>query len=106
MDVMDNMDYLNKYKSSAELKAYAKEHMFHQYGTAISAFLVSYMIIVFITFFSTLFLNTRTIAGVILNYLISFVIFVLTGLFTSGEKYFYLKISCGRPVVDAFLTKK
>lgn len=90
------MDNLNRYKSSAELKAYAKEHMLQHYGTAISALLIVGVITIFITFFSTLFLNTKTLTGVILQYLISFVISVLTGLFTSGEKYLYLKICCGR----------
>ncbi|MCM1089024.1 MAG: DUF975 family protein [Muribaculaceae bacterium] len=93
------MDNLHRYKSSAELKAYAKEHMFDQYGTAISAFLIVNVITIFVTFFSTLFLNTQTITGVVLQYLISFVISVLTGLFTSGEKYLYLKICCGRPAM-------
>lgn len=88
----------SRYKSSAELKALAKEHMFNKYGTAIGAMVIVSMITMFVSFFSSIFINTKTIAGVILNLLISFVISVLTGLFTSGQKYFYLKISCGRPV--------
>lgn len=86
------------YKSSGELKALAKEHMFGRYGTAIGATLTISMITGFITFFSTIYLNTMTLTGVILNYLISFVISVLTGVFHSGQNYFFLKISCGRPV--------
>ena len=88
----------HKYKSSAELKALAKEHMFNHYGTAISAILAVYFITAFITFFSTMFLNMKTITGVILNFLISFVISVLAGLLVSGERYLFLKISCSRPV--------
>ena len=89
---------MDQYKSSAELKAIAKEHMFGRYGTAIAAFLIVGFITGFITIFSTYFLDTRTQPGVILNYLISFVIAVLTGLFSSGTGYFYLKISCSQPV--------
>ena len=88
---------MNRYKSSAELKALAKEHMFGQYGTAIAAFLIVILISGFVSIFSTFFLDTRTLSGVILNYLISFVIAVLTGLFSSGTGYFYLKISCSQP---------
>ncbi len=88
----------SRYKSSAELKAIAKEHMFNKYGTAIGAMVVVSMITMFVSFFSSIFIDTKTIAGLILNLLISFVISVLTGLFTSGQRYFYLKISCGRPV--------
>lgn len=88
----------SRYKSSAELKAIAKEHMFNKYGTAIGAMVIVSMLTMFVSFFSSIFIDTRTIAGVILNLLISFVISVLTGLFTSGQRYFYLKISCDRPV--------
>lgn len=93
------MDSSNKYKSSSELKALAKEHMFGNYGTAIAATVVVFMIVSCVSFFSSLFINTKTISGLILNFLISFIISILTGLFTSGEKYFYLKISCGRQTV-------
>ncbi|MDE6663747.1 MAG: DUF975 family protein [Lachnospiraceae bacterium] len=88
----------SRYKSSAELKAIAKEHMFNKYGTAIGAMVIVSMITMFVSFFSSIFIDTKTIAGIILNLLISFVISVLTGLFTSGQRYFYLKISCDRPV--------
>lgn len=92
------MDNLNRYKSSSELKAIAKEHLFGKYSTAIGALIIVFMIVSFVSFFSTIFINTTTIVGIVLNFLVSFVISVLTGLFTSGERYFYLKISCGRPV--------
>lgn len=92
------MDSLNRYKSSSELKALAKEHMFGKYGTAIGAFIVVFMIITLTSFFSTIFVDTTKAVGIVINFIISFIISVLTGLFTSGEKYFYLKISCGQPV--------
>lgn len=89
---------MNRHKSSAELKAIAKEHMFGRYGTAIGAFVLVGLITGFVTMFSTFFLDPLTLSGTILNYLISFVIAVLTGLFSSGSAYFYLKISCGQQV--------
>lgn len=90
---------MNNYKSSAELKALAKEHMFGNYGTAIGASVLIGMITGFLNLFCTMFLDISTVIGVILNFLISFVISVLTGLFTSGTCYLYLKIACGRPVM-------
>ena len=90
---------MNNYKSSAELKALAKEHMFGNYGTAIGASVLVAMIVGFLNLFCTMFLDISTVIGVILNYLISFVISVLSGLFASGTCYLYLKISCGRPVM-------
>ena len=92
------MDNLKRYKSSAELKALAKEHLFGRYGTTIGAFIIVYMITMFITFFSTVFIDITSIIGLILNFIISFVISVMAGLFTSGEKYLYLKISCNQRV--------
>ncbi|MBO5208903.1 MAG: DUF975 family protein [Lachnospiraceae bacterium] len=89
---------MNKFKSSAELKALAKEHMLGKYGVTIGATLVMSLIIGFVSMFSTIFLDTTTIIGLVLNFLISFVISVLTGLFTSGETYFFLKIACGKQV--------
>lgn len=94
---MNNM--INKYKSSAELKALAKEHLLGKYGTVVGATVVVFMIIEFVTFSCTAFLDQTTLIGVVLNYLITFVITVLTGLFTSGENYLYLKVSCDRPVM-------
>lgn len=89
---------MNKFKSSAELKSLAKEHMFGKYGVSIGATLVVSLITGFISMFSTIFLDTTTVIGLILNFLISFIISVLTGLFVSGEAYFYLKIACGQQV--------
>lgn len=90
---------MNTYKSSAELKALAKEHMFGNYGTAIGASVLVSMLTGFLNLFCTMFLDASTVVGIILNFLISFVIFVLTGLFASGTCYLYLKIACGRPVM-------
>lgn len=90
---------MNTYKSSAELKALAKEHMFGNYGTAIGASVLVSMLTGFLNLFCTMFLDASTVIGIILNFLISFVISVLAGLFTSGTCYLYLKIACGRPVM-------
>ena len=87
-----------KYKSSAELKALAKEHLLGKYGTVVGATVVVALTVGLTNAICTFFINTGTIPGLILQFIISFVISVLTGLFTSGSNYLYLKISCGRPV--------
>ena len=87
-----------KYKSSAELKALAKEHLLGKYGTTVGACAIVAFIVGLLNFMCTYFINTATIPGLILQFIISFVLSVLTGLFTSGINYLYLKISCGRPV--------
>ena len=87
-----------KYKSSAELKALAKEHLLGQYGTVVGASVVVILTVGLLNTICTFFINTKTIPGLILQFIISFVLSVLAGLFTSGTNYLYLKISCGRPV--------
>lgn len=87
-----------KYKSSAELKALAKEHLLGKYGTVIGASVVVALTVGLLNLICTFFINTGTIPGLILQFIISFVLSVLAGLFTSGVNYLYLKISCGRPV--------
>lgn len=93
-----------KYKSSEELKALAKEQLFGKYGTTIGAHFIIGLITLFISNFSTIFLNLNTLYGIALNFAISFVISVLMGVLNSGQKYFYLKIVCGQPatVSDIF----
>ncbi len=92
---------MNQYKSSAELKALAKEHMFGNYGTAISASLVVGLITGFVNMIVMALTDQTTVVGIVIYYLISFIISVLSGLFTSGITYFYLKLICGRPVSAA-----
>lgn len=88
---------MNTFKSSAELKASAKEHMFGHYGTAVGAFLIITFIVGPIMGITGLLTDTTTIPGTILYYAISFCIMLFTGLFTSGTTYLYLEIVCGRP---------
>lgn len=87
---------MNSYRSSAELKASAKEHMFGHYGTAISAYLlVTFTTGIFSLMVLSLTGDTTTLIGTCIYIAASFALSVLTGLFTSGVSYFYLKISCG-----------
>ncbi len=92
------MNNYNRYKSSAELKAIAKERLFGKYGTVIGASVLVLAITSFITLFSTIFIDTNKISGVIANFIISFIISLFAALLTSGEKYLYLKVACGQPV--------
>ena len=45
-----------------------------------------------------LLVDLSTIPGTIIYYAIMFLVSVLTGLFSSGSAYLYLKLICGRPV--------
>lgn len=89
---------MNRFKSSAELKASAREHLLGHYGTVIGAFLLMGLILGTATIAVSLVVDLSTIPGTIIYYAIMFLISVLTGLFTSGNAYLYLKVICGRPV--------
>lgn len=89
---------MSRFKSSAELKASAREHLLGHYGTVIGAFLLMGLILGTATIAVSLVVDLSTIPGTIIYYAITFLISVLTGLFTSGNAYLYLKVICGRPV--------
>lgn len=96
---------MSSFRSSAELKASAKEHMFGRYGTAIGAWLLVTVSTMFFSFAALAFVtDTTTIAGLCIYIAVSFALSVLTGVFSSGNAYFYLKIACGQHVTvsDAF----
>ena len=88
---------MNTFKSSAELKASAKERMFGHYGTAVGALLIIVCIVGPIMGLTNLLVDISTVAGTILYYSISFFIMLFAGLFTSGTTYLYLEIICGKP---------
>ena len=92
-------------RSSAELKASAKEHMFGHYGTAIGACLLVTAGMLLIMLISLFFAeDTSTIIGICISVAISFAISLINGLFSSGMACFYLKIVCEQHVTvsDAF----
>lgn len=86
---------MNTFKSSAELKASAKEHMLGHYGTAIGAYLIMTCITGSLTLMSAMLIDITTIIGTVIYYLLAFIISVFSGLFVSGQCYLYLKIICG-----------
>ncbi len=90
---------MHSYRSSAELKASAKEHMFGRYASAVGA----YLVVTFLTGFatvsvSTLTGNTASVFGTLIHYALLFAVSVFTGLLSSGTAYFYLKIVTGHRV--------
>lgn len=89
---------MNQFKSSAELKASAREHLLGHYGTAIGAYALLAALLGTVSMAVNLLVNLDTAIGTVIYYAIMFLVSVLTGLFTSGTSYLYLKIICGRPV--------
>lgn len=88
---------MNTFKSSAELKASAREQMFGRYGIAAGSVIIVGGIIGSAMMTTAFLVDMTTIAGTVIYYAISFLITLIVGLFTSGTTYLYLKIICGRP---------
>lgn len=89
---------MNPYKSSAELKACAKEHLFGKYGTVIGANLLITLISLALDLLLLPAADTTTAAGTTLYYVIAFVLSIVSGLLSSGIAFFYLKVVCSCPL--------
>ena len=88
---------MNQHKTSAELKALAKESLLGKYGVAVSATLLYALITYITTEFSSVFLLVPGTAGTIMYYLSTLVITVFTGIFAYGFQFVFMKISCNMP---------
>lgn len=95
---------MNTYKSSAELKAMAKEQLFDKYGMAIGTVLLILLISIGLMWIPVVTIPRNTVFGYILYLLCSFILSTFLGILYSGESYFYLKLICKQPasVVDIF----
>lgn len=88
---------MKQHKSSAQLKALAKEQLMGKYGIAVGVSLL-YMLITYVTTeISSIFLFIPGIVGTILYYISVLAITVFTGIFAYGLNFAFLKIACGVP---------
>lgn len=89
---------MNRFKSSAELKASAREHLLGHYGTVIGAEMLLLGLAGSVSLAVSLLVDVTTVIGSLIYYAIMFFVSILMGLFTSGSCYLYLKLICGRPI--------
>ncbi|MBQ6888438.1 MAG: DUF975 family protein [Lachnospiraceae bacterium] len=87
---------MNHYKSSSQLKSLAKGQLLGKYSTVIGAFVLTQLLMLILSWLPVFFVDTTTLFGVILDYLITFLISLFSGIFAAGQAYIYLNISCGR----------
>ena len=93
-----------QYKSSAELKSTAKGQLLGNYSSAVSVFLVYMAITWIISFILNLVSDLSSIPGLIIYYVLNFIISLIVALFAPGISYFYMNLICGRQckVSDVF----
>ena len=88
------------YKSSAELKAIAKEQSLGKYGTLIGANLLILAIQLLVSGISTV-SGTGGVLLIIINSLITIIINILLGVLVSGRAYLYMNLLYSQPVAAA-----
>lgn len=89
---------MNNYLSSASLKSLAKGQLLGKYGTLVGAYAIHIICVLLATFSAFILVDTTSIVGTVIYYLVSFIISLLSGLFIYGEAYIYLKLACNRQV--------
>lgn len=88
---------MNHFKSSAELKASAREHLLGHYGTVVGAYLILGALDITVSFVAPAIVDLNSVIGIIIYYAILFLVSLLKGVFLSGTCYLFLKLSCERP---------
>lgn len=86
---------MDRHLTSAQLKSRAKGQLLGKYGTLIPVVIIVQIIVSVLTFMTTFALDTRTIPGLVLQFLIEILIQLFAGIFVAGQAYLYLKVSCG-----------
>ena len=76
----------------------AKDQLFGNYGTVIGASLLVTLISLFITLIPEFVIDINTIPGLIIYYIVNFIISLFSGIFVSGEAFMYLKLTCKQPI--------
>ncbi|MCR5670866.1 MAG: DUF975 family protein [Butyrivibrio sp.] len=82
---------MNDYRSSAELKAIAKEKSLGRYGTLIGANILIFAIQLFISGFGGVSVSSGILLIIIGN-IISLIINILVGILVSGKAYLYMNL--------------
>ncbi len=91
---------MNHYLSSASLKSLAKGQLLGKYGTVVMACLLHYTCTFFVDFNIATMVNTSTIFGNIVFYILTLLSGLLNGVFLYGEAYMFMKIACNQHVTS------
>ncbi|MBD5456473.1 MAG: DUF975 family protein [Lachnospiraceae bacterium] len=89
---------MNDYLSSASLKSLAKGQLLGKYGTLIGACAIHMAFILIAHYSAVLLVYNTSIIGTIIYYIVSFIIYLIEGIFSFGEAYIYLKLACNQKV--------
>lgn len=82
---------MQKNRTSAELKRLAKGQLLGRYGGFITAELLCGLLMTSIVLFTAFHIDYMSAAGTVLSYAISFLLQIISGLFSVGFSYMFLK---------------
>ncbi len=88
---------MNNHKTTAQLKAIAKEQSLGKYGTLIGANLMIFAIQFFISAITTV-STSGSIIFIVINNIITIIVNILLGLLMSGKAYLYMNLIYSQPV--------
>ena len=88
---------MNTYKSFKELKKLTYEQAQWNPGVLIGSILLQQIITILVSFSVSALIPTTTLIGDILNYIVVFIIQILSLVLQSGLYFIYLKIACNMP---------
>ena len=89
---------MKEHLSSASLKSLAKGQLLGKYGTVIGACAIHLAYIAIADFSTTLMVDTGTVLGNIIYYIVSLLVGIIGCVFVYGESYLYLKIACNQQI--------
>lgn len=89
---------MNIYRTSPMLKTLARGQLLGNYRTVVGALLTYLIMRGVLESAATILTDQSTFFGVIVYYIISFIISLITGIFGVGEAYLYLKLICNQPI--------
>ena len=95
-----SISIMESYKSTAQLKAIAKERSLGRYGTLIGANIIIFAIQLLVSGITTV-STSGSILLVIINNCITVIVNILLGLLMSGKAYLYMNLLYSQPVSTA-----
>ncbi|MCR5032491.1 MAG: DUF975 family protein [Lachnospiraceae bacterium] len=90
--------------SVSDLKAFAKEHLFGNYGALVTSVILAQLLIFLLSRMISALADMTSLMGIVIYYLIYILVNLLAGILSYGQAYQYLSVASGKPtsVSDLF----
>lgn len=89
---------MNIYRTSSMLKTLARGQLLGNYKTVVGALLTYWIIRGVLESASSILTDTNTFFGIIISYIVLFIISLIMGVFSAGQAYLYLRLICNQSI--------